>query len=86
MLGDYIFCYDIGERKFVERYRVLNEGESKADITDIDYLTGVIEKDGVSALMADLSARFPRPGYEVSTAFANKWAAVENNYVGMRNH
>lgn len=86
MFGEYIFVYDRGERKFVERYRVLTGGQSEDQLKDLSWLTGTVPKDGIDTLMADLCERFPKPGFDVSRAYANNWQAVENNYAGMRNH
>ncbi len=82
MLEKYLFVYSNKDGSFPVRIRIIREGKD-VDIPDLDELTDTVNKENVETLRTKLRKKYPAPEFDVSTAWANTWKAVQNSHGGM---
>ena len=82
MINQYLFVHSRSDRTFPERLRVTRDEEKGALPGDAE-LTGTVRKEDVDTRRVLLEQEYPAPTFQIATAWANSWAAVENNYAGL---
>ncbi len=84
-LAKYLFVYDEQTGGFPERWLIVRGGDP-SDISEAAELTGTLNKAHLDDMTEQLRWTYPKPRYDVSTASANSWGAIRNNYRGLRDH
>ncbi len=81
----YLFVYDMREKIFPERWRVLGLGET-AESSDFSDLSGAIPEKNLSKMTGRFEAEYAGPRYEILTAWGHSWSAVQESYRGTRGY
>ena len=80
----YVFVYDSRIRRFLEKYRVLNDDERAEDARVREGLATLIEEHQLDALLSRLERDNNGPDIHITTMWAKSWKAVENSFAGQR--
>ncbi len=83
---EFLFVFDEQRGEFPVRFAILGDRGEGVEPPLLAELTGTIQKGEVAQRSAGLVQAFPGPRYTVARAWGNGWAAIQNNYKGLRDY